>query len=78
MLNVAPAGKMYHAGTLSGNPLAMAAGLATLSLLREDGVFAGIAAQTEKLANGINGVCTAAGVPVQTASVGTMFGCYFL
>ena len=78
MLNVAPAGKMYQAGTLSGNPLAMAAGLATLSLLREDGVFAGIAAQTEKLASGINAVCTAAGVPVQTASMGTMFGCYFL
>ena len=78
MLNVAPAGKMYQAGTLSGNPLAMAAGLATLSLLREDGVFAGIAAQTEKLANGMNSVCTAAGVPVQTASMGTMFGCYFL
>ena len=78
MLNVAPAGKMYQAGTLSGNPLAMAAGLATLSLLREDGVFAGIAVQTEKLANGMNSVCTAAGVPVQTASMGTMFGCYFL
>lgn len=78
MLNVAPAGKMYQAGTLSGNPLAMAAGLATLSLLREDGVFDGIAAQTVKLANGINSVCTAAGVPVQTASMGTMFGCYLL
>ncbi|MFM7188980.1 MAG: glutamate-1-semialdehyde 2,1-aminomutase [Armatimonadota bacterium] len=78
MLNVAPAGKMYQAGTLSGNPLAMAAGLATLSLLRESGVFAGIAAQTAKLASGIKDVCTAAGVPVQTASMGTMFGCYFL
>lgn len=78
MLNVAPAGKMYQAGTLSGNPLAMAAGLATLSLLRESGVFAGIAAQTAKLASGIKAVCTAAGVPVQTASMGTMFGCYFL
>ena len=78
MLNVAPAGKMYQAGTLSGNPLAMAAGLATLSLLRESGVFAGITAQTEKLADGINAVCMAAGVPVQTGAMGTMFGCYFL
>jgi glutamate-1-semialdehyde 2,1-aminomutase len=78
MLNVAPAGKMYQAGTLSGNPLAMAAGLATLSLLRESGIFAGITAQTEKLADGINAVCMAAGVPVQTGAMGTMFGCYFL
>jgi glutamate-1-semialdehyde 2,1-aminomutase len=78
MLNVAPAGKMYQAGTLSGNPLAMAAGLATLSLLRESGVFAGITAQTGKLAEGINAVCMAAGVPVQTGAMGTMFGCYFL
>jgi glutamate-1-semialdehyde 2,1-aminomutase len=78
MLNVAPAGKMYQAGTLSGNPLAMAAGLATLSLLREDGVFAGIVAQTEKLVEGIHAVCNAEGVPAQTASMGTMFGCYFL
>jgi glutamate-1-semialdehyde 2,1-aminomutase len=78
MLNVAPAGKMYQAGTLSGNPLAMAAGLATLSLLREDGVFAGVVAQTEKLVEGIHAVCNAEGVPAQTASMGTMFGCYFL
>jgi glutamate-1-semialdehyde 2,1-aminomutase len=78
MLNVAPAGNMYQAGTLSGNPLAMAAGLATLSLLREPGVFDGIAAQTTKLTNGINAVGTAAGIPVQTATMGTMFGCYFL
>lgn len=78
MLNVAPAGKMYQAGTLSGNPLAMAAGLATLSLLRADGTFDSIVANTKHLVAGIDSVASNAGIPVQTGHMGTMFGCFYL
>ncbi len=72
---VAPAGAMYQAGTLSGNPLAMTAGLATLHALREPGVFEAISQMAARLVTGME---AAASVPVQAASVGTMFGFYFL
>jgi glutamate-1-semialdehyde 2,1-aminomutase len=78
MRHVAPAGTMYQAGTLSGNPLAMAAGLATLRALFEDGVFDRIAQRTQMLAGGIAAAARSAGIAVQAASVGTMFGFYFL
>ena len=74
---VAPAGPMYQAGTLSGNPLAMTAGLVTLRELRKPGVFEGILAQTERLCQGIGQAATAAGVPVYQTQVGTMFCTYF-
>jgi glutamate-1-semialdehyde 2,1-aminomutase len=77
MEHVAPAGSMYQAGTLSGNPLAMAAGLATLSAISAPGVF-------ERIVHTATTVCTAikkhahtAGIPVQTAQAGTMFGLFF-
>src|SRR5690606_30653473 len=77
MQHVAPAGTMYQAGTLSGNPLAMAAGLATLRTLFDDSAFVRIAQRTQMLADGISAAARAAGVAVQAASVGTMFGFYF-
>jgi glutamate-1-semialdehyde 2,1-aminomutase len=77
METVAPAGPMYQAGTLSGNPLAMTAGLVTLRELRNPGVFEGIAAQTERLCQGIGQAAQEAGVPVYQTRVGTMFCSYF-
>ena len=77
METVAPAGPMYQAGTLSGNPLAMTAGLVTLQELRKPGVFEGIAAQTERLCQGIGQAAQEAGVPVYQTRVGTMFCSYF-
>lgn len=78
MEHVAPAGSMYQAGTLSGNPLAMAAGLATLQTLRAPGVFEEIAERTRALIDGLGGAAADAGVPLQPGAVGTMFGFYFL
>ncbi|MFC2029178.1 glutamate-1-semialdehyde 2,1-aminomutase [Chloroflexota bacterium] len=77
MKTVAPAGPMYQAGTLSGNPLAMTAGLVTLQELRKPGVFEGVVAQTERLCQGIGQAATRAGVPVFQTQVGTMFCTYF-
>ena len=77
MEHVAPVGPMYQAGTLSGNPLAMAAGLATLRIIREPGVWDAIAARTQRLVQGLQDAATAAGVPVQATAVGTMFGLFF-
>ena len=75
---VAPAGKMYQAGTLSGNPLAMAAGLATLRGLFEPGVFERLKSNTASLVEGLAGAARDAGVPLQAAHAGSMFGFYFL
>jgi glutamate-1-semialdehyde 2,1-aminomutase len=77
METVAPAGPMYQAGTLSGNPLAMTAGLVTLHELRKPGVFDEIVRQTEQLCDGIGQAAVAAGVPVYQTQVGTMFCTYF-
>jgi glutamate-1-semialdehyde 2,1-aminomutase len=77
METVAPAGPMYQAGTLSGNPLAMTAGLVTLRELSKPGVFDGIVAQTERLCRGIGDAAEAAGVPVYQTRVGTMFCTFF-
>jgi glutamate-1-semialdehyde 2,1-aminomutase len=74
---VAPAGPMYQAGTLSGNPLAMRAGIATLSLLAEPGAWQGLERATDKLVAGIGAAAEAAGVPVFQTRVGTMFCTYF-
>ena len=70
---VAPAGPVYQAGTLSGNPLAMAAGIETLRILAEPGVWDGLERATERLANGLASL----GSSVQVASVGSMFGLFF-
>jgi glutamate-1-semialdehyde 2,1-aminomutase len=77
METVAPAGPMYQAGTLSGNPLAMAAGLVTLQELRKPGVFQGIVSQTERLCAAIGEAAAEAGVPVVQNRAGTMFSTFF-
>ncbi len=78
MQHVAPAGTMYQAGTLSGNPLAMAAGLATLHTLLKGGVFEAVEQMTTALVKGLTEVAKSANVALQTGCVGTMFGFYFL
>lgn len=78
MQRVAPVGTMYQAGTLSGNPLAMAAGLATLTELQRDGVFEAIAQRTQQLATGIAEVMQKHAIPSQVNYAGTMFGFYLL
>ncbi len=75
---VAPAGPVYQAGTLSGNPLATTAGLATLSALLEPGAFAAIEATTRQMAGDIARLAKDAGIPVQIGRSGTIFGLYFL
>ena len=77
MHTVAPAGPMYQAGTLSGNPLAMAAGLATLRLIREEGAWEKVTATTERLATGFLAAAEGAGIPAQGAHVGTMMSLFF-
>ncbi len=78
MQMVAPAGPMYQAGTLSGNPLAMTAGIVTLRELIKPGVFEGIAAATTKLVDGIQGIAHKYAIPIQPGHTGSMFGFYFL
>lgn len=73
----APVGPMYQAGTLSGNPLAMTAGIETLKILREPGVFDDLVARTQRLCAGIGEAARSAGVPVFQTQVGTMFCTYF-
>jgi glutamate-1-semialdehyde 2,1-aminomutase len=77
MERVAPIGPMYQAGTLSGNPLAMTAGIETLQVLREPGLFDELVARTERLGAGIGEAARAAGVPVYQTQVGTMFCTFF-
>jgi glutamate-1-semialdehyde 2,1-aminomutase len=76
MALVAPSGPMYQAGTLSGNPLAMAAGIATLTALTP-GVHAGIAQRTRALVEGLRHVAARRGVPFTADSAGSMFGFFF-
>jgi len=77
MAMVAPSGPMYQAGTLSGNPLAMTAGLTTLRILSQPGVWEQLELMGEKLVRGLKDVFAAASIPVQVARVGTMFGFFF-
>jgi len=76
---LAPLGPVYQAGTLSGNPLAMAAGIATLGHLikHEEEVYAGLESTTARIAEGVAGVAREAGVEVTTNRVGSMFTWFF-
>ncbi len=74
MAMVAPEGPMYQAGTLSGNPLAMAAGIETLTQLKQPGVYEQLSATSARLAEGLQVVFTKHNLPVQTAAVGGMLG----
>ena len=77
MEQIAPAGPIYQAGTLSGNPVAMAAGLAMLTLIRETGFHAELARRTRLLCDGLQAWADGAGVPFTTTRVGAMFGLFF-
>ncbi|WP_251443867.1 glutamate-1-semialdehyde 2,1-aminomutase [Veillonella intestinalis] len=78
MNHVAPAGPIYQAGTLSGNPIAMTAGLATLSILQQDPtVFKRIEQATEMLCEGLRERAAKYNIPVQVQSVGSMFTLFF-
>ncbi len=77
MQQVAPAGAMYQAGTLSGNPLAMTAGIATLDVLIQPGVFDALVAATSRLGEGMAGAAREAGVRTQHTRAGTMFCTFF-
>lgn len=77
MARIAPVGDVYQAGTLSGNPVAVAAGLTTLRLLEAPGFYEQLATQTRKLTDGLQARAQAAGVPFCADSVGGMFGLYF-
>jgi len=74
---VAPAGPVYQAGTLSGNPVAMAAGLATLEKVTADGFYENLAETTRMLTQGLQAEADNAGVPFTTTRVGGMFGMFF-
>jgi len=74
---VAPSGPVYQAGTLSGNPVAMAAGLANLDLICREGFFEELDEKTQWLVCGLQQSADAAGVPVLTTRVGGMFGLFF-
>jgi glutamate-1-semialdehyde 2,1-aminomutase len=77
MQRLAPVGPVYQAGTLSGNPLAMAAGLAQLHLLGDPAVYAALERTTTRLLDGLRAAAAAAGVPFTTTQVGSMFGLFF-
>jgi glutamate-1-semialdehyde 2,1-aminomutase len=77
MAMVAPAGPMYQAGTLSGNPLAMTAGIKTLELLKQPGSYERLEAITQRLIQGILKAGKDAGLPISGGSISAMFG-FFL
>jgi glutamate-1-semialdehyde 2,1-aminomutase len=77
MAMVSPAGPMYQAGTLSGNPLAMTAGIKTLQLLKQPGTYERLEAITKRLSSGILEAAKAAGLPITGGSISAMFG-FFL
>ncbi len=77
MEKIAPLGPVYQAGTLSGNPVAVAAGLATLAATEAPGFYDALAASTRAFVEGMEAAARAAGVAFSAQSVGGMFGLYF-
>jgi len=77
MACISPLGGVYQAGTLSGNPVAVAAGLKTLEIIRREGFYENLTARTEQLVKGFQTAANKAGVAFTADSVGGMFGLYF-
>lgn len=77
MEKIAPLGPIYQAGTLSGNPIAMAAGLKTLELIAQPGFYEPIFKRTTQLVEGLEAAAQAAGIPFTSNHVGSMFGFFF-
>jgi glutamate-1-semialdehyde 2,1-aminomutase len=77
MAHMAPLGAVYQAGTLSGNPVAVAAGMTTLKLIQQPGFYEQLGAATRRLADGMSAVAKEAGVTFCADAVGGMFGLYF-
>ncbi len=76
MQQIAPSGPIYQAGTLSGNPVAMAAGLATLGLIQQPGFYTDLQDKTEQLIAGLENAARKAGVAITTNHVCAMFGVF--
>ncbi|HEX5342607.1 MAG TPA: glutamate-1-semialdehyde 2,1-aminomutase [Duganella sp.] len=77
MSKMSPVGAVYQAGTLSGNPVAVAAGMTTLKLIQQPGFYDQLAASAKRLADGLTAAAKDAGIPFCADSVGGMFGLYF-
>jgi len=77
MQHLAPLGSVYQAGTLSGNPVAVAAGMSTLKIIQRPGFYEQLGAQTRKLVDGLSFAAKEAGVAFSADAVGGMFGIYF-
>jgi len=77
MAHIAPQGPVYQAGTLSGNPLAMAAGIATLKQLQKKGFYAKLEKKSVRLTAGLAQAAAQAGIPAQVDHVGSMLGLFF-
>lgn len=75
---IAPAGPVYQAGTLSGNPLAMSAGITTLRALQQPQVWPALEAVAARLSDGIMDAAREKGVPIRATRVGTMFTTFFM
>jgi glutamate-1-semialdehyde 2,1-aminomutase len=77
MEHIAPTGPVYQAGTLSGNPVAMAAGLASLAEIQRPGLYAKLSAATQTLAEGFKHLADKHGIPMSVNYAGSMFGLFF-
>ena len=77
MRHISPDGPVYQAGTLSGNPVAMAAGLASLGEIEKDGLYEKLSRSTQNLAEGMKKVANKHGIPMSVNYAGSMFGIFF-
>ena len=77
MSQIAPQGSVYQAGTLSGNPIAMAAGIATLEQLKKEGVYESLAEKSSRLAAGLDEAARKSGIAARVDHVGSMLGMFF-